>query len=110
MVPLWASSNRPSRLVSGAGERALFVAEKLAFDEVFRNGGAIDFDERGVGARALAVKGAGHQFLAGAAFARDQHGGLGAGDLADQLAQILHGRALAQQFVAASRPPRRWLK
>ncbi len=48
----------------------------------------------------MAVKGAGDQFLAGAAFAGDEDGGLGAGDFADQLAQILHGRAFAQQFVA----------
>ena len=30
-------------------------------------------------------KRAGHEFLAGAAFARDEHGGLRVGDLADQL-------------------------
>ena len=30
----------------------------------------------------------------------DQDGGLGAGDFADQLAQLLHGLALAQQLVA----------
>jgi len=53
-------------LGDGAGERALFVAEKFALDEVLRDGGAIELDEGGVGALALAVEGAGDKFLAGA--------------------------------------------
>jgi len=88
-------------LGEGAGERAFLVSEELALDEVFRDGGAVDADERGGGAGALAVEGAGDEFLAGAAFALDKDGGLGAGDLADQLAQILHDRAATQQFVTA---------
>ncbi len=84
-----------------AGERAFFVAEEFAFDEVFGNGGAIELDERGGGALALAIQGAGDQFLAGAAFAGDEDGGLGAGDFADELAQVFHRGALAEQFVAA---------
>ena len=88
-------------LVQRAGEGAFFVAEKFAFDEVFGNGGAIDLDERRAGARALAVKRAGDQFLAGAAFALNEDGGLGAGDFADQLAEVLHGRAAAEQRMLA---------
>src|SRR5664280_2243035 len=65
-----------------AGEGALFMAEKLAFDQVFGNGGAIDSYERGIGARAFAVKSAGDQFLASAAFALNQHRGQGARDFA----------------------------
>ena len=86
----------------GAGEGALFMAEKFALDEVFRDGGAIELDERGAGARALAVERARDQFLAGAALAGDQHGGLGAARLCGSTARkFLHGGALAQQFVAA---------
>ena len=75
------------------------MAEEFAFDEVFGDGGAIDFDERGIVARALAVEGAGDEFLAGAALAGDEDGGLCAGDLADQLAEIFHRRADALEFV-----------
>ena len=87
-------------LVERAGERTLFVAEEFAFNEVFRDGGAVDLDEWSIGPRALAVEGAGDEFLSGAAFAGDQDGGLGAGDFADELAQCFHGLALPLQFVA----------
>ena len=39
----------------GAGEGALLVAEQLAFEQVLRDGGAVDRDERCLGALALAV-------------------------------------------------------
>ena len=59
-------------LVAGAGERALLVAEQDGFDQVLRNGAAIDGDERLAGAFRRALDGAGDQFLAGAGFAFDQ--------------------------------------
>ena len=88
----FALGNRP-------GERALLVAEKLAFNQVFRHGGAIDPDERGGGPGALPVKRPRHQFLARPALPGDQDGGLGAGDLADQQPQLFHRLAFAQQLV-----------
>ena len=88
-------------LDDGIGERAFLVTEEFAFDQVLRHGGAVELDEGRVGARALAVERAGHQFLAGAALALDEHGGLRARHLANEQAQILHHRAVAQQFVAA---------
>src|SRR5688572_1729875 len=84
----------------GAGERAFLVAEKLAFDQVLGNGRAVSFDEWRASARALSVKGAGDEFFASAAFALNQNGGLGAGNLANELPQIVHDFALAQQFGA----------
>ena len=71
--------------VQRAGEGAAFMAEKFAFNQVFRDGGAVDLDERRAGAGAVAIKRAGDQFLAGAAFALDQNGGLRARDFADEL-------------------------
>ena len=85
----------------GAGERAFLMAKKFAFDKIFRNGGAIELDEGGAGALALTIEGAGDKFLAGAAFAGDEDGGLGGGDLADQFAKLLHRSALAEEFVTA---------
>ena len=86
-------------LVERAGEGAFFVAEEFAFDEVFGDGGAVDLDEGSAGAGALAIEGAGDQFLAGAAFAGDEDGGLGAGDFADRVGANFPWPGLALQIV-----------
>ena len=75
-------------LADGAGEGAFFVAEEFAFQEVFGDGGAIDADVILLAAAAQAVEGAGDEFLAGAAFAQDEDGGVGGGDGLDELAQF----------------------
>ena len=46
-------------LFDGAGEGALFMAEKLAFEQVLGNGGAVDADVIVLAALAQAVQGAG---------------------------------------------------
>jgi hypothetical protein len=56
------------------GEGALLMAEQLALDQVRRQRGAVDFHERGRGARTGVVAGARHQLLAGAGLAQNQHG------------------------------------
>ena len=83
----------------GAGERALDVAEQLAFQQARRQGGAVDLDERLAGPRAVVVDAPGQQFLAGAALAAEQHGGSAGGHLADQLQQLPHRRAGADDAV-----------
>ena len=80
----------------GAGERAFFVAEQFAFQERFRNGAAIDGDERAVSSGASLMNGPRRHFLAGAAFAQKQHGRVGGGHFADGFKDRLHGRAGAQ--------------
>jgi hypothetical protein len=87
-------------LVQGAGEGPFFMAEEFTFDEVFGDGGAVELDERGVGAGAFTVEGAGDEFFAGAAFALDEHRCLGASDLAHEQAQVGHGGALAEERLA----------
>ena len=57
----------------GAGEGALLVSEQLAFQQRLGERGAVDGDEGFGGARAEAVQGAGHQFLARAGLAQDEH-------------------------------------
>ena len=47
------------------------------------------------GARAVAMDGARHQFLAGAALAADQNGGIALGYLADEGLHLAHAPALA---------------
>src|SRR5438132_3798515 len=58
-----------------AGESATFVAEKLAFNELRRKAGAIDFQERRVASRAKFMNQARKVVLAAAALARDHEGG-----------------------------------
>ena len=61
----------------GAGESALFMAEQFGLQHAFRQSRAVDLDERLVGPLGQHVDGVGDHFLAGAAFAAQQHGGLG---------------------------------
>ena len=55
----------------GAGEGAFDGAEQFAFDQFAGQGGAIDFDERPLVARAEVVNQIGDDFLAGPALAGD---------------------------------------
>ena len=80
-----------------AGEGAFFVAEEFALEEVFRHGGAVDLDIGLVLAQAFFVQRAGDDFLARAAFALDQHGGIGRGDLQDPFLHSIHLRADDEQ-------------
>ncbi len=85
----------------GAGEGAFFVAEEFAFQEGLGNGGAIDAHIVGLVAAAQAVQGAGHQLLAGAAFSEDQDPGFRGGHGLNELAQLAHLGAFADDLVQA---------
>ena len=82
-----------------AGERALFVAEQLAFQQRFGERGAVDGHKRLRCARAVAMDGARHQFLAGAAFAAHQHRGHGGRRLGDEIEYLPDARARAHHIV-----------
>ena len=82
-----------------AGERALHVAEQFGFQKRFGKRAAIDGDERRFGTRAVFVDGARHQFLAGAAFAGDQHAAGLRRDILDQVENGAHLRAGADDVV-----------
>ena len=75
-------------VLRGPGEGALDVAEQLGFDQFLRDGGAVDRDHGACRRAGLAVNGLGHQFLAGAVAAPDQHPGVGGRDPFDLLAQL----------------------
>ena len=92
-MPPSAISKRPLRAAIGAGEGALLVAEQLAFQQLGRDGAAVDGDERPLPARAGVVDGAGRELLAGARLAEDQHAGIVRGDLADQARHIANAPA-----------------
>ena len=62
--------------VIGAGESALFVAEKLALEQVGGNRGAVDLEKCPMSALGKLVDESPQHFLAGAAFAQQQHGNI----------------------------------
>ena len=82
-----------------ARERALLVAEQLAFQQRFGQRRAGDRHERLAGAIPGVVDGAGHQFLAGAALPADQHRAAQARNLLHQLENRMHLRAFADDVV-----------
>src|SRR5262249_4050464 len=71
----------PRLLAVGARERAALVAEELRLQQRLGQGGAVDGQEGTVGPAARGVNRARDDFLAGAALAGDQHGGLRRGHL-----------------------------
>jgi hypothetical protein len=50
------------------------------------------------------VDGLGDEFLAGAGFALQQHGGVGRGDPGDELEHVAEGRRAAEQALGAGEP------
>ena len=56
----------------GTGVGDFAMTEKFAFDQIARDGPAVDGHKRTAGAGALGMQGLGHQFFARAAFASHQ--------------------------------------
>ena len=81
----------------GPGERAFPMAEQFGFDQLFRQRGAVDEDERLVRPRAALVDEAGDEFLARAAFAFDQDGHVAARDFLRHADHATHGLVVADQ-------------
>ena len=83
---------------SRAGKRALLVPEELGFEQVLRNGGAVDGDKRTIGPRAQHVQRAGKQLFAGPAFTLEEHGRVGAGRALQLDRHLLQPRILADDL------------
>src|SRR2546428_457730 len=66
------------------------VPKAVRLQQILRQRAAIDRDERSELPPAVEMERAGHQFLARAAFAKDQDGAVGIGDALDQLEDLLH--------------------
>jgi len=75
------------------------VSEEFAFNQVFWNGCAVDFDERCVGAGAFPINGAGYKFLSGATFSLNKDGCLGACHFSDERTEVCHAVAMSEEFV-----------
>src|SRR5204863_6619313 len=82
------------------GERALLVAEELGLDQLLRDRGAVDLDERPLAPRRPRVDGARDQLLAAAVRAADEHAARGRGGGGDLLAEPADRRALPDDLGA----------
>ena len=81
------------------GERPFFVAEKLALEQLLRDGCAIDRHKVAPRPAGEPVDRAGGEFLARAALASDHDRRVGVGDAPDHLEDVLHRRGLADDGV-----------
>ena len=75
------------------------MTEELVLDERGGQGGAVDFDERLVAARAVDVDGPRDELLAAAGLAADEHRRVRRRGLLRELVDRLHRRALADDLV-----------
>ena len=78
-----------------AGERAALVAEQFAFEQLLGNRRTVHRQKRLRAAMAVMINRAGDEFLARAAFAGDERGGIRARHLADEFEHLLHWLAAA---------------
>jgi hypothetical protein len=88
----------PQTVSHGPREGAFAVTEQFAFDQLARDGPAIDGHKRAASAGALGMQGLGHQFFASAAFARDQGCRRRRRQGLDELAQKLRRSALSNDL------------
>ena len=89
----------PLAVADGAGERAAHVAEQLRLEQRFRDRAAVERHEPVGAPRAVVMDRARGEFLAGAGLARDEHGARRRGDGLQQLEQIAHHAAPADETV-----------
>ena len=97
IVPRLANSNLPWLVLDGAGERALLESEQLALEQLGRQRRAVHLHERLVLAQRLLVQRARDELLARAALAANQHGDVGIRHPLDQVLDLSHRRAVAEQ-------------
>ena len=86
----------------GAGKGALLMAEENAFDQIVRDGAAIDGDERLAGALAGVLDGAGDHFLADAGFAFEHDRNIRLRGPAREIEHPDHRRACRNHVVEAN--------
>jgi hypothetical protein len=82
----------------GAGEGAALVAEQLTLNEPFVKSTAVDTDEWSTGTIGVTMKRGGDELLASATLAEDQDWRISGGGQTDRFVDLVHRRALADQF------------
>ncbi|KAF5033894.1 hypothetical protein DSECCO2_601920 [anaerobic digester metagenome] len=97
---------QPVAVAVRVGERAFDVAKQHAFDQRFRQRGAVHHHEVVGGAGGIGVYGAGEELLARAGLAADEHRGVGIGGLGHEVEAGLHGLSRADDAFALERGAR----
>jgi hypothetical protein len=82
----------------GAGESPALVAEEFGLEQVAGDRRGVDGDEGRIPPRAVPMQRPGHQLLAGAGLAVDEHRGVGLGQAADGAEDLLHRRRLPEDL------------
>ena len=100
-MPPWAYSNLPTRSVEASVNAPLTWPNRLAFQNVLAQRGAIEGHEGLVLPRAVLVDGLGDQLLARARLPLDQHAGVGRRDAFQALDHVAHLRAVADDALEA---------
>jgi hypothetical protein len=89
--------NKTFALHVSAGERSLFMAEKLALEQIFGNRAAVDGDERPIFPQAAPVNSFRDHLLSGSALPKQENGSAGRGHFANCGEHLLHLRARSDQ-------------
>src|SRR5208282_2945842 len=97
-VPPSAISSFPF-FCDGARKGALFMAKEFTLQQRVHYGGTINCHKRPVGTAAIAMDGAGNQFLSGAAFALDQDSRFTCRHPGDKLIHLAHALAFSDHTV-----------
>ena len=92
-------------MLACAGKTAGNIAEQFRFNQVFRDAAAVHLDKGGIGPQAVAVDMPGHNVLAHAGFAQQQHGCVRFCNGGGFSIQTLHDRALHHARVLVARDP-----
>src|SRR5581483_5059315 len=80
-------------------ERSALMAEQLALQQTFRNGGAVNGDESFRGSGAPAMNHTRGHFLSSATFSCKEHRGLATGDARQKVIHLLHSRRISDQVI-----------
>ena len=91
----------PIRRSAAPGERSLLMAEELALEQLRGERGAVDGRRNGPLLRGQSMERLCHEFLAGTAFALDEHSGAGRRHLPDTVVNLHHDRRIADQLLQA---------
>ena len=103
-VPPSASWNTPGLLLMAPVNAPFHVTEQLALQERLGQPAAVQGHEAPVLPRALGMNGARHQLLPGSALSLDQDVALGARQVLQQLEDLLHPGALADEVLVGVPP------
>ncbi len=83
----------------GPGEGTFLVAEKLAFEKVFRDGGAVYGEEKTILAWAVVVDALCEKFFSGPAFPVNENSGVRGGSLSHDREDGSHAAVIAHDVV-----------